>query len=46
MSCTTDKGYSFSSPEQAISEYQKFAQNLSQITDAILPKFSNIRKRN
>ena len=34
MSCTTDKGYSFSSPEQAISEYQKFAQNLSQITDA------------
>ena len=33
MSCTTDKGYSFSSPEQAISEYQKFAQNLSQITD-------------
>ena len=34
MSCTTDKGYSFSSPVQAISEYQKFAQNLSQITDA------------
>ena len=34
MSCTTDKGYSFSSPKQAISEYQKFAQNLSQITDA------------
>ena len=34
MSCTKDKGYSFSSPEQAISEYQKFAQNLSQITDA------------
>ena len=34
MSCTTDKGYSFSSPGQAISEYQKFAQNLSQITDA------------
>jgi hypothetical protein len=34
MSCATDKGYSFSSPEQAISEYQKFAQNLSQISDA------------
>ena len=34
MSCATDKGYSFSSPKQAISEYQKFAQNLSQITDA------------